>query len=178
MSIVPSWVYWIAIAALGAAVAGQEARVQITKTNTEKVRREWSEDREARHAAALRLVEFNAKLQSEHAAAQQESEDAFNKEKLALERRVRDGSATAQWLRSQLAAYTARGGAGGETDAAACERAQHRLAQVGELLAEGVELLVEGRGIVERRDAEVKRLVDQITADRAALTPPPPQPRD
>lgn len=170
MSIVPPWAYWIAIVVLGAAVAGQEARVQSAKMDTEKVRREWAQDQSARQSAARLLVEHNAKLQREHAALQQDSEDAFTKEKQALERRLRDSTSTAGRLRDQLAAYTARGGAGSETDPVACERARDRLEALGGLLASGIELVVEGRGIVERRDAEVKRLVDQITADRAAVS--------
>lgn len=176
MSIVPPWVYWVAIAGLGVALAGQEVRVQVAKSATEKVRREWAEDRSARQESARKMIEFNAKLQSDHAAAQQESEHAFNQQKLALERRLRDSTSTAGRLRDQLATFTARGGAWDQTDPVTCERAQHRLESVGGLLASSVELLVEGRGIVEKRDAEVRRLVDQITADRSAIdtSAPPP----
>jgi hypothetical protein len=169
MSIIPAPVYLIAIGVLTLGIGLQEVRVASTKAELANTARMWALDRANRTDLVRKLVEHNAETSARHAVQQQEMEDAFTKEKLALERRARSDADTARGLRAQLAAYTSRGSAGDQADPASCQRARDRLEALGGLFAEGVELVVEGRGIVERRDAEVKRLVDQITADRAAV---------
>ena len=111
-----------------------------------------------------------AQLQSQHAAVQQQKEDEYAQQLHNTEIAGVAGRADAQRLRNQLASFTASDRQPGETDTAACQRAQYRLPIVGALLGEGVELEAESRAIIERRDAEVKRLLDQISIDRMACS--------
>ncbi len=75
-------------------------------------------------------------------------------------------------MRDKLAAFASGDQQPGEADAAACQRAQHRLPIVGALLGEGVSLEAESRAIIDRRDAEVARLLAQINLDRVACSSP------
>ena len=116
-----------------------------------------------------------SRLQSQHAAAQQLKDENYAQQLHNNALADAAGRADAQRLRDKLAAFTAftaRDRQPGETDTAACERAQHRLPIVGALLGEGVSLEAEGRAIIERRDAEVARLLAQINVDRAACSAP------
>lgn len=166
---IKDYVLGAAIAALTVAVGIQSVRLSAAQRQTAEVRAEWAKETAQHEAAARKLIAFNAKLQADHAAAQQQLEENHAKKLAEIERRRRSDLATAGRMRDQIAAYTTRGADDPATDAATCERARDRLQSIGGLLAESVELLVEGRSLVEKRDAEVKRLADQITADRAAL---------
>ena len=125
-----------------------------------------SDERLARETAAREHVENIAALQAQHAINQQTLENQHAKNMADLASRRAADRAEADRLRGTIATYTARDRRPGDTDAAALERAEDRLAVVGALLEESVQLLIEGRGVVEGRDAEVKRLVDQINLDR------------
>lgn len=102
-----------------------------------------------------------------HAAAQQTKEQNYAKEKLALARQRDDERAVAGRLRDQLAAATTSVGA---IDPTACQRDRDRLASLGALAGEGVELVAEGQSLLRERAAEVKNLQAQIAADRAACS--------
>jgi hypothetical protein len=171
MNLIPPQFYWIAIAALTVVVGVQEVRVQRAQAETSKVKLDFATDQAQRQEVARKLIEENGRLQTEHAAKQQELETRYAKQKTDYENRRRADAATVGRLRDQLATYTARGDAPDHTEPVACQRAGDRLEALGGLFAEGVELVVEGRGIVERRDAEVIRLLGQIGADRAACSP-------
>ena len=83
---------------------------------------------------AARLHEANlAKREQTHATKQQEKEDDYSAEKLALEKRVAAERAASNSLRTQLASATARANAGSATDPVACERAFNRLEELGGL---------------------------------------------
>ena len=112
-----------------------------------------------------------AKLQSEHAAAQQEKEDAFHRQKTALARDAARDAATARSLRDRLAVATAAasGGTGREADTIACQRDRDRLEALGRMAGEGQELLVEARSLLGQREAEVIRLQDQLRLDRQVV---------
>lgn len=112
-----------------------------------------------------------AKLQSEHAAAQQEKEDAFHRRKAALARDAARDAAAARSLRDRLAVATAAasGGARREVDTSACQRDRDRLEALGRLAGEGQELLVEARSLLDQREAEVIRMQDQLRLDRQAV---------
>ena len=129
---------------------------------------------------AQALTEQLIKNQVAHARGQAEQEHAY-----AEERQRQAAARTADRreldrLRNAIQTYAASGGATGGVDAAAGVGQDDRLVRLAGLLEEGVGLALEGRGVVERRDAEVKRLLDQIALDRSAcsVTPQtdPPQP--
>lgn len=166
--IVPGWVYWIAIAALAAAVMGQQARVANAKRETAEVRAEI--DREKRERAedlAAHRAE-KAAVAAEHAANQQGLTDDFQKRLLLAQDERNRRDVLIGRLRAQIATFTTISREPGDTDASVIERATDRLQAVGGLLASGAELVAEGAGIVRRRDAEVAALVEQVRVDRAA----------
>lgn len=178
--IVPDQLYWVAIGALTIAVGAQTWRLASAKSDVATAKVELREEQAARskETAARAMAAANhglliSKMEHEHAAAQQRLEKQ-NAEKLTeMETRRLADQRTVTGLREQLATYAAGNRRPGETDAAALERYQHRLGVVGGLLGESLDLLVEGRGIVERRDAEVGRLLDQVRIDRLACEAPP-----
>lgn len=146
----------IEVASLKADLADAKAETSRLEADAERLARELSLER--------------SKTQAAHARGQQEKENEYAQElkrqlvARAVDRRELDR------LRGTIKTYAAGGGAPGGVDAAAGVSDQDRLDRLAELLDEGVELALEGRGVVEKRDAEVKRLLDQIALDRAACT--------
>lgn len=130
--------------------------------------RQVVEERDLRLNAARAWETQLAKREREHAKAQQEKDDVFTNEKLALQGRIAVERNNAGRLRQQLAAATTRASSGSSTDPTACERAFARLETIGGLVGEGAELLAEGPGILQQRDLDVQRLWDQVTVDRKA----------
>lgn len=171
MKIIPDWVYWIAIGVLTAAVGAQQVRVSMAHTELANEKTARANETIARqnlviaHAAELR------KLESQHAADQQQKDEAYAKQITAVKAAGAADRADAQRVRGQLAAFTSGATRTGETDAAACQRARDRLPRVGALLAEGVSLEAESRELIRQRDAEVTLLLGQIKTDRAACSP-------
>lgn len=173
MSVVPDWVYWIVIAGLTAAVGGQQVRVSNAHTALAEEQRERAEETSGRMQVALAYTGELRLRESQHAAETQQKDEAYAKQLTAAKTAGAADRATARRLSGQLANYTAGGSRPGETDAAACQRAQDRLPRVGALLAEGVELEAESRELIRQRDSEVELLLGQIKADRAACSPGP-----
>jgi hypothetical protein len=118
------------------------------------------------HAAEIK------RLTDEHAENQQAKDDIYVAKINKLEADNRAGAATAVQLRDALATFTAGGRRPGETDAAVIQRTADRLKIVSGLLAEGIDLVTEGRAVVERRDIEIGRLLEQIAVDRVACSAP------
>lgn len=160
--------HWLAIGALvllAQHLYVQNLHLQLDAADAGRV---TADERTARESAArLHETKLAAREQT-HATEQQEKDNAFTTEKSTLQARVAAEQQRAGSLREQLAVATTRGGAGGETDPAACQRAFARLETLGRLAGEGVELLVEGRGLLEQRDLDVQRLFNQVTVDRKA----------
>jgi hypothetical protein len=167
-SLIPDWVYWIAIAALIAVVGTQELRIGSLKTDVAQEKTGRATELALRTDAALKHATVMSTLAATHATKQQEKEDANNAKINKLETEQRAGAVVADRLRGKLAAYAASSRRPGETDTAAIERYESRLGVVSSLLGESVDLLNEGRGIIGRRDIEVKNLLDQIAIDRLA----------
>lgn len=128
-----------------------------------------AEEVAAREQVAREHVEELAAVAAQHAAQQQEKEDAYQAERQRLARDRAAAAADARGLREQLATSTARNRPGSAPDPAACERDQDRLERLGQLAGEGAELLAEAQGLLAERDAAVKRLADQVQIDRAAV---------
>lgn len=175
LDLIPSWAYGLAVAGLLTVVVAQEVRVTSLKVSLAAAETEVAGQREAREVERRQRLEVLAahreelsKIQAAHAAVQQENENVWTQKRLALEARTRDDAAQLDRLRKRLSAYTARGGRTGAPDAAPAVDQADRLEGVGRLFDESLELLVEGRQLIERRDAEVERLLGQIEADRNA----------
>lgn len=170
--IIPSWVYALALASVvlagGAYIAFLEVRLSGAKVELAEARQQASDERAKLALAAAAYSGAITKLMAMHATDQQLLENRYAQTLTVLEARRAAAVAENGRLRGTIATYTARDRRPGETDAAALERAEDRLAVVGALLEEGVSLVIEGGGVVEGRDAEVRRLLDQIALDRQA----------
>lgn len=172
MNVIPSWVYWVIIAALGALVFTQQTRIEKVKRETAELRSAYDKQGRERAEELANYKDEKAKIAAEHAAAQQGITDDFQKQLRAAQDRLNERSALVGRLRAQIASYTSISRTPGETDAVVIQRATDRLQAVGSLLAEGTELVAEGASIVERRDAEVALLVNQVRVDRQACLGP------
>lgn len=110
------------------------------------------------------------KAQTAHAAGQQEKEQEYAKERQRQIAARADDQRELGRLRNAIKTYAAGGGSTSGVDAPAGVSQEDRLDRLAALLDEGVGLALEGRGVVERRDAEVKRLLGQIAIDRQACS--------
>lgn len=176
--LIPRWVYAAVIAALLAAVGVQQIRVANGATELAQEKQARSDEKAERAQMALNHTRSIAKLQADHAFNQQVKEqDYAAKQKKLAAARAADAVIVGE-LRDTIAVFAAGDRRPGEPDAVALQRARDRLEIVGGLLAEGVGLVTEGKGIIAGRDAEVVRLLDQIQIDRIACTPVPDTARD
>lgn len=164
------WKIAVLVGAL-AFMGWQHTRIADLKTDLAEARQAASDERAVRALAASAHVSAMNKLQAKHATDQQSLENQYAKNIADLAARRAADLAENGRLRGTIATYTASDRRPGETDTAALERAEDRLAVVGQLLEQGVGLLIEGRGVVEGRDAEVKRLLDQVALDRQMCSP-------
>ena len=169
INLIPTWAYWTAIGVLSAAVGAQQVRVSNAHADLSQEKTERAEETAERVQLVLDHELSIKSILATHTAAQQTKDDIYVAKVLELKDAAVRNAADARGLRLKLEAFTSGARQPGETDAAACERAQYRLGAVGNLLAEGVELEAESRAIIERRDAEVERLKGQVAIDRAAL---------
>lgn len=168
----------VAIVALVVLAGLQHVRISDLRSDLAEAGQAASDERVAREAAAREHAEEKAALAAQHAQSQQTLEDTYAKRIADLESRRGSDARELDRLRGTVAAYAATGRRPGETDAAALERANHRLATLGQLLDEGVQLVVESRQLVERRDAEVSRLLEQIKLDRQVCAQERPASQD
>jgi len=154
----------------GLGMAGQQTRISGLKADLAQAQAERSEEIAAGERAARLHAEHINQLQTAHAAEQQERENAFAQAQQALERTRAADRARAVSLRHQLEAATAAGSRPRDhADPVACERDATRLDELGRLAGEGVELLEEGRGLLNQREAELIHLQGQLQLDRKAL---------
>jgi len=157
------------LSALLITVAFQQTRIDALKADLARAEAQVAIERAERLEAAKRHAEIIAAAQAEHATRQQEAEHEWNQEKIRLAAARRDDVELVRRLRAQIAAaVSSRRGAAGPTDSAPAERRVDPAADIARLLAEGVALVAEGRRLVEQRDAEVSRLLDQVRVDRTA----------
>jgi hypothetical protein len=165
----PASAYWCAIGLLVAAVGAQQVRVASVERALAQEQSARADDSLQQALVNLDWVSKVSDLQTKHAADQQQLEETHVQKMHKLETAGAVDRADAQRMRGKLANFASSASQPGETDAAACQRARDRLPKLGDLLAEGIELEAESRSIIERRDAEVGRLLDQIHIDRAAM---------
>ena len=129
-------------------------------------------ERADRESAARMHEATLVKRKQAHAKTQQEKEDEYSAYKLVFEKRIAAERAASNGLRKQLAEATARANSGDPTDPVACERAFHRLEELGLLAGEGAGLLQEARELLRERDTDIRRLFDQVIIDREAFGQP------
>ena len=157
---------WVALLALA---AGQTVRLDAARA---ALAQERANHEAAPLAAQVASTNKTLAVERAHAAAQQRIADDFAREKQKMEdARIAD-AAVARSLRDRLAAATAKQPAKNHADTVECERDRDRLEALGQLAGEGVELLAEGRNLLQQRDHEVALLLDQIRLDRASCEAP------
>lgn len=126
-------------------------------------------DKAAREKAARGAVVANQTKQDTHATASQENASELL-ETLSRQRDAALAAATRnERLRNDADKRAATFSAMRETDAAACRDLVDRYEALDRNTVEGIAVVDQLREVVERRDAEVKALMGQITADRALL---------
>lgn len=162
------WVGLLFVA--GIVLFGQHLYIASLETRLAKSKQEISDLKSEADRVALELTQQIVKNQQAHARAQAEKEASYEQD---LNRQLAARAADRRELdrlRVAIKAYANRGRTETGVDAPARVGEEDRLDRLAGLLEEGVELVVESRGVVERRDAEVKRLLDQIALDRTACT--------
>jgi len=160
---------WVALLALA---AGQTVRLDAARAALTQERANHEVAALAALAAQAASATKTLAVERAHAAAQHRIADDFAREKQKMEdARIAD-AAVARSLRDRLAAATAKQPTKNHADTVGCERDRDRLEALGQLAGEGVELLAEGRNLLQQRDHEVALLLDQIRLDRASCEAP------
>lgn len=158
------------ILALSALCAGQAFFLQQAKGEITSLNLKHEQERAEATGKLLEIERKYRAAERQHNAQQQATVTTYESKLQTADSNRRTAVADADRLRTQLRDYTSRAPGGDPTDPATCQRNEDRLAAVGGLLAEGVELVTQCGSIVERRDAEVKVLKDIVEADRATLS--------
>ena len=157
------------LTALIVTIAIQQARIGSLRASLAQSEAQVATGLAERSETARRHAETLSAAQAAHATQQQEAEHAFSLETTRLAGARRDDASLVDRLRAQIATkLPAARGPAGQTDSFAGIHHRDAGGNLAGLLAEGVELVVEGRRLVEQRDAEVTLLRAQIDADRTA----------
>ena len=160
------------LTALVVTIAVQQARIGSLRASLAESEARLATGLAERADAARRHAEILSAAQAAHATHQQKAEHAYTKETSRLVAARRDDADLVSRLRAQIAAALSPGHSpAGQTDPAPAQHHRDAASDLTGLLGEGVELVVEARRLVEQRDAEVSRLLDQISADRIACRP-------
>lgn len=107
------------------------------------------------------------RLEGEHKTAQMISEDRYELERLALQKRSAAADLDVARLRKQLEASTSTSGrAANYADPATCERDALRLETLGAMAGEGYGLLREAERLLDEREIAIERYAEQIEIDR------------
>lgn len=168
LELVPRWVFALTLVAMTALAVKNGAQKITAQAELAELKAVMAAQTAAAEKAARRAAEEKLALVAEHNRKTQESENAFIQERAAAQDRARADATTVDRLRNKIASYTSGGGRADQTATATHVDLSDRLATIGGLLGESLGLLVEGRNIIERRDAEVMLLRTQIEIDRAA----------
>lgn len=168
----PRMWFWAGILLLVAALGVQTLRLEHAQTAlaTEKADRAQEAARLAR--IARERAEQNATIQAKNAAETIANADRFDQERARLANDNARLAVTADGLRADVERYTA-GAAGAAADATACKRAVDRARTLGKLFRQADSLAEELARAAEQRNAEVRALKGQLTADRQACNPTP-----
>ena len=168
LELVPRWVFALTLAAMTVLAVKNGAQEIAARAELAELKVVMSAQTAAAEKAARRAAEEKLTLVAEHNRKTQESENAFIQTLSAAQDRARVDAATVDRLRNKIASYTSSGGRTDQATTVTRVDLSDRLAAIGGLLGESIGLLVEGRSIIERRDAEVMLLRTQIEIDRFA----------
>jgi hypothetical protein len=158
----------IAFVALAAYAGIQTVRVADLKTDLAEEKLIGANERAALFKLAADAKGKIAKIQSDHAAQQQENSDEYAKARAKNQTRLAAVTAESERLSRQLSDYAAGRDLGPDTDAPACRGIRDRAAAIGDLLEQARGLATVFAGAAEQHADEVRVLKGQITADRVA----------
>lgn len=178
IAILLDWRTWLAITIAGLiAFAGiQTMRLGWAKDAITLERAERANETADRERIARRMAEANARLQAEHATAQQEALRAFNVALAEQERRAAAADADAASLRDAVACYASGSCIGPGVDAATGGACPARAATLGGLFNRANTAAGRMAKAADKHADEVRALKAQILADRAACGVPPDAP--
>ena len=152
-----------------AALAAQTWRLHNAQIDLSVITAKEATGRADRAQAWARDSATTATKEQAHAASTQGASDAFTQTQPARDDSLRADLARAERLRIGAEQRAATYRAQATASAAACSGVADRAAALDGLVAEVAGLVAEGRGIVNRRDAEIVLLRGVIDADRALL---------
>jgi hypothetical protein len=178
LTLLLDWRTWLAIAIAGliAATGIQTMRLGWAKDALTLEKAERANETAVRERVARQMAEQNARLQAEHAQAQQEALRAFNTALAEQERRAAAADADAAELRAAVECYASGTCLGPNADTATGGTCQHRSATLGKLFGRADTLAGRMAKAADRHADEVRALKAQIMADRAACGVSPDAP--
>lgn len=163
------WIVGGLFASLIAIIGVQAWRLNTVKTEYAQLVASTATDLANRATAYAAESEKTAAKEQTHAATTQGASDAYTQTKPLRDAAVRSDLQRARRLLDAAEKRAASYRAQSEAGAAACSRLADRAKELDQLVGQGLELVAEGRGIVEQRDAEVTLLRQVIDADRALM---------
>ena len=178
LTLLLDWRTWLAIAivVLIAATGIQTMRLNWAKDALTLEKAERANETAVRERAARQMAEQNARLQAEHATAQQEALRAFNTALAEQERRAAAADADAAELRTAVECYAAGHCLTPGADTATGGTCENRAATLGGLFGRADTLAGRMARAAEKHASEVRALKSQILADRAACGVSPDAP--
>jgi hypothetical protein len=168
VSLALDWRTWLAITIAGLiAFAGlQTMRLGWAKDALTLEKAERANDTADRERVARLMAENNARLQAEHATAQQEALRAFNAALAEQERRAAAADADAASLRDAVACYASGDCLPPGVDAATGGACPARAATLGQLFGRADTIAGRMAKAADKHADEVRALKAQILADR------------
>jgi hypothetical protein len=178
LTLLLDWRTWLAItiAVLIAAIGIQTMRLNWAKDALTLERAERANETADRERIARAMAEQNARLQAEHAKAQQETTRAFNDALAAQEVRAAAAAADADSLRLAVECYASGSCLGPNADTATGGTCSDRAATVGKLFGRANTAAGRMAKAADKHADEVRALKSQILADRAACGDSPDAP--
>jgi hypothetical protein len=178
LTLLLDWRTWLAItiAVLIAAIGIQTMRLNWAKDALTLERAERANETADRERIARAMAEQNARLQAEHAKAQQETTRAFNDALAAQEVRAAAAAADADSLRLAVECYASGSCLGPNVDTATGGTCENRAATLGRLLPRIDSTAGRMARAADKHADEVRALKSQILADRAACGVSPDAP--
>ncbi|WP_225782678.1 hypothetical protein [Xenophilus sp. Marseille-Q4582] len=174
MTIIPPWVKWAAAVVIAGAsfAAGWHLNGMTGRAAVAEVKTELATGRADRAEAARTDEQKTATLEHQHAGLTLAAAERFSLAAPGRELALRAELADARRVRDGAEVRAARYRAQAQGDAAARRDLADRCEALDRQLAAGVGVVAALRGDLERRDAEVMLLVEQIQADRLLFAVP------
>ena len=169
LELVPRWVFVLVIVALTVGFIVEDRRHNATRAELAEAKVAAAKLEADQKQALLEHEQQKAALVKAHGEKISQAEKTYAEKLAAVEVRARADTAAVGRLRNQLAEY-ARRGSTCRTTPVVSDGSVSAAEHLSYLLAESIDLLAEGRKLHAERDAEVRLLLDQIDADRAACS--------